>query len=307
MYSKLIMTILCVFLPILGWTNVTAVKETTIDVENASLFCRIAGQGTPIFVLHGGPGMTQDYLQPYLWELTANHQVIFYDQRGCGKSTGELNAESINLVNYIKDLDNLRKALNFDKIIILGHSWGGFLGLNYTLAHPDHVEKLILSNSLGSTSESFTLFLEEYMKRMEPVKEEMAALEKSPGFASGDPAIFKQYCKLIFSKYCYNPQNADKLSMDYRQEDIVKFFQVHKIFDENLLMGVEFNLNSSLNRLKVPTLIIHGDVDPIPYSTVEEMHNNIPGSDYVLLKDCGHFPYVEVPEAYFQALNNFLK
>lgn len=301
------MTILCVLLPIFGWTNVTAVKETTIDVENTSLFCRIAGHGTPIFVLHGGPGMTQDYLQPYFWELTGTHQIIFYDQRGCGRSTGELNAESINLVNYIKDLDNLRKALNFDKIIILGHSWGGFLGLNYTLAHPDHVEKLILSNSLGSTSESFTAFLEEYMKRMEPIKEEMGALEKSPGFATGDPAIFKQYCKLIFSKYCYNPENAERINMDYRQEDILKFFQVNKIFDENLLMGVEFNLNSSLNRLKVPTLIIHGDTDPIPYKTVEEMHNNIPGSEFVLLEHCGHLPYVEAPAPYFQAINQFIK
>lgn len=306
MIYKAIMTIACSLIPLLGCAELGNIKETTIHIESAELFCRIAGQGTPIVVLHGGPGMNHDYLIPSMWELAKEHQVIFYDQRSSGKSTGVENPELINLETFVKDLESLRKSLNFEKIIVLGHSWGGFLGMNYALAYPDRVEKLILSNSLGSTSESFQAFLQEYTRRMEPAKEELEKITSSPGFAEGDPVLFEKFCKIIFSKYVYNPQDVDKFNLYYEREEISKFFKVNHIFDENLLMRTDINLNCGLNQLKVPTLIIHGDFDPIPCSSAEELNKNIPGSKYVLLKNCGHNPFVEAPEAYFGAIEQFL-
>lgn len=67
-----------------------------------------------------------------------------------------------------------------------------------------------------------------------------------------------------------------------------------------------YNLHDSLKGLNIPTLIIHGDYDPIPPSTAHNLHMSIPGSKYILLENCGHFPFVESPYDYFKAINDFL-
>lgn len=84
--------------------------------------------------------------------------MIFYDQRCCGQSTGEINASTINIETFVEDLDRIRQELGYKKISILGHSWGGFLAMNYATSHSENVDRLILSNSLPASSEEYTLF-----------------------------------------------------------------------------------------------------------------------------------------------------
>lgn len=100
-------------LPAQDWENI---KEGFVAVDgDAQLFYRTAGTGSPIVVLHGGPGMSQDYLLPYMYQLAANNQVIFYDQRGGGRSTGEVNASWMTTDQFIEDLEKLRQAFGFKK------------------------------------------------------------------------------------------------------------------------------------------------------------------------------------------------
>lgn len=84
--------------------NSKIANEYFIAVENGKLFLRTIGKGKPLIVLHGGPGLTQDYLLPQLYRLAKNNFVIFYDQRGCGQSTGEINANTINIELMIQRL-----------------------------------------------------------------------------------------------------------------------------------------------------------------------------------------------------------
>lgn len=66
------------------------IKSLFIEAKGAKLFCRTLGQGKPLIVVHGGPGLTQDYLLSELQPLAETNFLIFYDQRGCGQSTGEI-------------------------------------------------------------------------------------------------------------------------------------------------------------------------------------------------------------------------
>ena len=88
------------------------IKEFFIEVDGAKLFCRTAGEGDPLIVLHGGPGLSQDCLLPQMMQLAKNHFVIFYDQRASGQSEGALDPESINLDRFVEDLGSVLKRLS---------------------------------------------------------------------------------------------------------------------------------------------------------------------------------------------------
>jgi proline iminopeptidase len=287
------------------YADLGPVQEKLVSVENAKLFCRVMGQGEPLIVLHGGPGLSQDYLLPQLYKLAENNLIIFYDQRGCGQSTGEINANTINIETFVSDLDTLRKAFNFQKFSILGHSWGGFLAMQYVIANPENVDKLILANSIPASSEDFTLFGQEWMLRMAPHLKELEAIHQTKEFAEGNSEIMEKMYRMIFRTYCCNPEKANLLNLSLPPSASINGSKVYEIFRETVL-DKSFNLYDSLHTLKIPTLVIHGDADPISPMTAQKIHESIKDSHYILMKDCGHFPYVEDPNAYFKHLKDFL-
>lgn len=308
MFNKILMGVILFFASNVNATthsNQDFVKEIMVPSGEAKLFCRVKGEGTPLLVIHGGPGLTQDYLLPQMYELAKNHLVIFYDQRGCGKSTVGISSNTITIETFVSDIEAIRQAFNLETLSILGHSWGGFLAMEYTIAHPECVNKLILSNSAPATSEGYALFGQEYMKRLEPYQEELNKISASQEFREGDPYLKEQYYRLIFRQYCFNPEKANLLNLHMTSEASLSGAKVSEIIRANVL-DKPFNLNRDLNALKVSTLILHGDADPIPPHTASDIHNNIQGSKYILMKKCGHFPYVEDPVTYFKEINEFL-
>lgn len=282
-----------------------AIKTTFVTSGDAKLFCRCVGNGKPLIVIHGGPGLTQDYLLPQMFELAKNNFVIFYDQRGCGKSTGDINTDTITIESFLNDIEAIRKSFNLDKISILGHSWGGFLAMQYTIRHQDHVDKLILSNSAPATSEGYALFGQEYTRRMNPYQDILEKIRNTQEFREAAPDVMEQFYRLIFRQYCYVPEKADLISLYMTSIASLNGAKVSEIIRQNVL-DQPFNLNNDLNMLKISTLVLHGDVDPIPPITAKNIHENIPGSKYILMKNCGHFPYVEEPTSYFKHINEFL-
>lgn len=281
-------------------------KEIFIKTNDAQIFCRVFGKGDPIIVIHGGPGLSQDYLLPQMAKLAQTNLVIFYDQRGCGLSIGAINADSIQIKTFVDDLEAIRTSFGYKKVTILGHSWGGFLAMQYAITHPESIQKLILLNTMPPTSEGFSLFVQEWMKRMAPYQDELKVIKDTPEFTKGNPSTIEKYYRIIFGRYCYNPEKADLLNLYMSPKASIDGAQVYEIFRENLFTN-SFNFDKQLKLLKIPALIIHGDFDPIPPSTAENLHQTIDGSKYILIKDCGHFPYVETPDELFKQLNTFLR
>lgn len=287
-------------------TGFREVKETVIQVQDAKLFCRTIGKGQPLIVIHGGPGLSQDYLLPQMYKHAENHFVIFYDQRGCGQSTGEISPETMTLKMFIDDLESIRKEFKLDKISILGHSWGGFLAMEYAISHPERVEKLILSNTIPASSEEFSLFVQEWIKRTTPFQKELEEIHHTQGFLDGDPNVMEHLHRLIFRTYVYQPEKAELLSLRMTKTASVNGAKVYENIRKNVFEK-PFNLHSSLKTLHVPTLVIHGDHDIVPSITAQKIHESIPHSEFVLMHNCGHFPYVEDPVIYFHHLKKFLE
>ncbi len=109
------------------------------------------GATAPLVIIHGGPGgHVYNFERTIGPQLEAFTTVIYYEQRGCGRSDQPLDPYTYSIEMLVSDLDELRQALGLDRINLLGFSFGGELALEYALAHPEHVERLIVqSPSLG--------------------------------------------------------------------------------------------------------------------------------------------------------------
>jgi proline iminopeptidase len=287
-------------------SSVKEVKETFVQVKGAKLFCRVMGKGNPIIVVHGGPGLSQDYLQPQLQKLAEGHQVIFYDQRGSGESVGEADSKNIQMDTFVEDLEGIRNAFGLNKVTVLGHSFGGLLAMEYAIAHPEAIDKLVIVSSSPGSSDDFAQFLAEWNKRVSPYFKEMQKIEETQAFKEGDSETVANLFKLMFNNYCFNADDVAKLSLKISSQGNVNGRRTNKLFQKNFY-SKPFNIFENLQKLNCKTLIVHGDVDVVPLSTAENLHKNIKNSQFVVIKDCGHFPYVEKPQEFFDSVQNFLE
>lgn len=281
------------------------IREVFVKAKDAEIFCKVMGKGKPIVILHGGPGLTHAYLLPQMAKLAEDHLVIFYDQRACGFSTGEISPSSMQIDIFVEDLECIREAFGFKQMTVLGHSWGGFLAMQYAIAYPEAVNKLILSNPTPPSSDDFSLYVKEFMGRMEPYQEELKAVKETQGFIDGDPSICERYYRICFRTYWHHPEKANALNLRMTPKAFIDGVRVNEVFWQNVFVH-SFNYHDQLKKLKIPTLIIHGVADLIPQISAQKIHESIPNSKYILLKDCGHFPYLEAPELFFNELNAFL-
>lgn len=171
-----------------GYSEVSSVQimEQAIDAENAKIFCRTIGKGNPVIVIHGGPGSGQDHLLPQFYALAKNNFLIFYDQRGAGKSTGEINEDTMSVAMFVKDLEVLRKTFNYNKVSLLRHSWGSFVAMCYAIEHPERVEKLVLSNPCPASYDDFSLFEKNRAFRLSDFQEEITKIQDTQDYQRKD-------------------------------------------------------------------------------------------------------------------------
>src|SRR5688500_18581791 len=129
------------------------VDEGTISVDGYKVWYRTVGDGgIPLLTLHGGPGAGHDYLEP-LEGLADERAVVFYDQLGCGKSDQPDDTSLWRIERFASEIDTVRDALGLERIHLLGHSWGGWLAIEYMLTQPKGVVSLILGSTSASTRE----------------------------------------------------------------------------------------------------------------------------------------------------------
>ena len=116
-----------------------------VNINNNQLYYNITGIGDTIVVLHGGPGFSHQYLKPQLDSLLSNHfTLLYFDQRGSGWSGGQDDTLNLNIENFVEDLEVIRNHFKISEFNLLGHSFGGLLGMYYSIKYPQKVSSLIL-------------------------------------------------------------------------------------------------------------------------------------------------------------------
>ncbi len=168
--------------------------EGYIPVQNAALYYRAIGHGQPIVVLHGGPDFGHAYLLPDLDRLSDAFRLIYYDQRGRGKSVGTVQPEDVSIQSEIDDLEGLRKYFQLESVALLGHSWGGLLAMEYATRHSERVSHLILMNTAPASHDDYMLLRQAFRKnRPAADREKLQALSSSAKYVEGDPETVAEY------------------------------------------------------------------------------------------------------------------
>ena len=278
----------------------------TFQAPGAPLYVEVLGTaaGAPLVVVNGGPGFAHTYEHATApgttsaWEtLGKSRRVVFYDQRGTGRSGALKPGQSCTLADQIDDLEAVRARLGADKIDLLGHSWGGYLAMAYAARHPGHIRHLVL---VGSAAPKWadTVFL---FKDIFPDGQERAdsfAFADAMGDTAATAAGLREYFRWLF----YSPEKRDAF---IAQVDPGVFNKaVNQALEGEL---ARFDLNPEIRKFKFPALVITGryDINVAP-SVAFKIHKAVAGSQLAVLERSGHLPFYEEPEAFVRAVEAFL-
>jgi proline iminopeptidase len=274
-------------------------------VNGTELFYRVIGEGDPLVIAHGGPGMDQNYLLPQMEELATRHRLIFYDQRGTGGSSPEIDSSTITIEKFVDDLNEIRKAFNIEKMNLLGHSWGGLLSMYYATTHPDKMKTLILANTMPATSEFWAPFAENISRNRKPADNlALSEIKASEQFTANARDVLKKYYEIYFRSYFHDQSLSSSMNLDQTETTWANGDTVYNLLWEDRLEA--FNIYDQLAAVRCPTLIVHGDFDPVPLEYAQEIHETIENSKLVILENSGHFSYIETPAKFYSVVTDFL-
>ena len=258
----------------------------------------------PILVLHGGPGAHHDYLLPQLLELSDAYRLIFYDQRGGGRSrTADLTP--VTWRTHVEDLDAVIREFSIDPATILGYSWGGLLALLFAIESAggrtrSRAQRLVLIDPAPVNREYRRRFEAEFARRqgsdmVARLREELA----SSGLREADPAAYRQRAfELSVAGYFADPSAA---------HDLTPFRVMGRIQDSvwESLGDYDLSAPGGLDSVILPALVVHGREDPIPLESSSVIARTL-HAPLVVIDGAGHVPYVEQPSELFAAIRSFL-
>jgi proline iminopeptidase len=257
------------------------------------------GSELPVIAVNGGPGLTHAYmLMNDMWQKVALHRlVVFYDQRGLGASKRVEARASQGMDAQVADLEAVRVELKLDKVGLVGDSYGGMIAMAYAAAHPEHVAKLVLSDSAAPSWGSMVHLLPQVFP---DVEEASTAEEKKLG--DGTDAAARLSLRSHFRMIFYSPAKRDEYMAkmgDLGFEPAVGA-AVSKAIEKT-------DLTPALAKFNFPTLVISGryDMNVAPL-TGWNMAHAIPGAKIVFFEESGHLPSYEEPEKYQRVLEEFL-
>jgi proline iminopeptidase len=294
------------------------ISEGYVDADGLFLYYKSIGRGTPLVIVHGGPGASHDYFLPYLLPLARHRRLVFLDERGSGKS-GKLDAPAgYTVENMVEDVEAVRRALHLGRIDLLGHSFGGVLAQAYALKYPGNLRHLVLCSTFASTRAMNEVLA--HIKAAMPAegRERLDKLEAAGLYGQGKGYEKSRYPAdymtaawgEAYFPYLYQRRpdpNFDPITTGIMAWDLYReMWGSHGEFviDGNL-RSVEYT--ERLKGLKVPTLVTAGDHDESDPSLARAMHAAIPGSKLYIVPESGHMTFVDQPVLFLQEVDSFLQ
>jgi len=281
-----------------------------LPVPGAQLYFRAIGDGLPLVILHGGPDFSHGYLLPELDRLSGALRLIYYDQRGRGRSSDGVSAEDVTLESEVDDIDRLRQYFGFDSIALLGHSWGGLLAMEYATRHSNRVSHLILLNSAPGSHADLLRFRQQREAAEPGTLATMRAIASTPQYADGEIESDLEYYRLHFSATVRRPDQLEsivqRLRTHFTPKDIVKARAIEDRLYARTWRVADYDVLARLRGATMPTLVIHGDRDLIPMECAKHVAEAVSGSRLVVLSGCGHFSYLEQPAQVVEAIFDFV-
>jgi proline iminopeptidase len=261
----------------------------------------VIGHGPPVVLMHGGPGLDYQTMLP-LEPLADQFTLVFYDHRCNGHSEGA-EVSSMTMENLTADAEALRQALGFEKWVVLGHSFGGNVALEYALRYPKSLTRLVLINTGG----------DQWW-----VNQNAPQLLAKRGYSPSTVQAARRFYNGQFTPGEFLPIYV-KFSKAYDYHfsilSIIKLVgsgHSPKFQPEALIFGYSHALQGwtvmdRLSEIQAPTLILAGRYDFLfPTEHQVALAAGIPHARLEIIECAGHSPHMEQPAEVLRLIRDFL-
>lgn len=283
------------------------------QVESADgirIWWKAEGSGPPIVVIHGGPGLDHGSLAADLTTLAKTHTLVYYDQRGGGRSALPEDTSLLSISDHVRDLETLRIALGLETMTLLAHSFGPAIAALYAVEHPDRVERMIF---LGPIPPRKGSFFEDYGTRLESRLTDEQRKSADAAYASIEAGTDVVEACRAYWVVGTPPRLAKGVPSSVVKADLCTApaeairYGMTKTGEATWGSMGDWDWRERLRAVKAPTLVIHGDEDAIPLALVREWIPSLPDARIIVLEKTGHFPHAEQPAVVFKAIEQFTK
>jgi proline iminopeptidase len=277
--------------------------ELYFDVAGSSLDTTIDFRQKPtMIILHGGPGFDHTYLRPWLDPMSEFAQLIYIDQRGCGRSQRHTH-EYYQLGIMADDIVLFCKALDIERPIVLGQSFGGFVALSIAHRHADFAASIILFDTSPAWTGGYDLDALEQIVGGERGKElrEIARRESTGQATEAELKRFEQEIMPLYWHQGYKQEYTDALyNNPLVNMDIAMY-----------MMGTlskEYDLRPNLQQIQIPALVLQGRYDWVtPMAGAQEMAEKIPYAQLHIFEHSGHMVFMEEQEELVSVIKQWIK
>ena len=272
-------------------------------LSGAELYYAVHGSGRPVLVMHGGLGLDHTYFRPWLDPLGKQARLVFYDHFGNGRSARPATFDGISHDTWSQDADALRDYLGHPCLVVLGHSYGGYLALEYALRFPERVAGLILCcTAASSVSPDCMLEAAERLDLRRTAERVLGLLAEG---ISGDDRFAELFSEILpdyFGPRGCPPELVSEMVAATR-------FCAAALNHAFSHCAPSFDLTERLASLPMPSLIVAGRYDwvmPLA-TTAEPLNEMLPDSHLTVFEESGHYPFIEERDRFLATVSRWLQ
>lgn len=289
------------------WREIQPETRHDIEVDGYKVIAYSFGSGPEtVFCLNGGPGLPCDYLrEAHSCLIDKGYRVVAFDQLGTGASDRPTDKDLWTIGRYVEETETVRKALGLGKVHMLGHSWGGWLAIDYALAYPENLQTLILEDTVADMPHLISE-LERLRSALGP--ETVAMMQKHE--AQGTyihPEYFAAITILNYRHVCRLPEWPAPVRRSLDDWNMGPY-ETMQGPNEFLYIGnlKDWNRIPDLPRLTMPVLITTGEHDELTPACALRMKLALQDAELKVFANASHMPFYENPHDYYPALLDFL-
>jgi len=273
-------------------------QEFRTTSDGGELVGWVRGSGPRVLFLHGGPGLSFDYLDGLADDLGEGFEIASYQQRGLVPSTLD---GPFDIATHVEDVRRVLDTLGWDRCVVLGHSWGGHLVLHVALAMPERLLGVLSVDPLGAVGDGGQTEFDAQMFGRTPadVRAKAQQLDERALAGEGTEADMIEGLRLVWPAYFAKWDDAPEMP-GVRGSTVVYSETYDSIRAE--MAGLE----SRLPNISVPVGFVAGDSSPMPTTSSTDAASRIPGAWVEIVPGAGHFPWFEVPGCIGPALDRLL-
>lgn len=312
-FSAAAMLALAACAPAARLEQVASPREGVVStVDGARLYYRVVGAGRDTLIaIHGGPGVDLESIAGDLQPLAARHVVIFYDQRGTGRSTLPSDTTTLNAAQQVLDLDAVRRHFGLAKVTLVAHSYGPLLAATYAIAHPDVVRRMVFFGPVPPRRGDFwTRFGYSMLTRLDTAQRaSLSSINKRFSDPSADArAACREYWAIAMRPRLAEPDRTLPLIRSDLCASDAAGIRYGLTTTNRVVMASygDWDLRAALATVTAPTLIVHGEEESIPMELVQEWTTALPHATLLRVPRAAHFTYAERPEIVWPAVERFL-